>query len=169
MNSTRSLVFIGLLIAIEVVLTRFVAIETAIVRIGFGFIAISLSSILFGPIIGGITAAIADVLGMMIFPKGPYFPGFTLSAFLGGISYGIFLYNKPKSYLNIALSVMIITIFINLGLNTLWISIITGKAYIVLFMARILKEIIVLPLQVFIIYYTWKYVGESIRKKLFAL
>ncbi|HHT51420.1 MAG TPA: folate family ECF transporter S component [Eubacteriaceae bacterium] len=169
MNNTRSLVFIGVLISIEIILTRFFAIETAIIRIGFGFIAVALTSILFGPIIGGIAAAIADVLGMIIFPKGPYFPGFTLSAFLGGITYGVFLYNRPKSYFNIAISVLIITIFVNIGLNTLWISIITGKAYLVLFMARIIKEIIIFPIQIFIIYFTWKYMGEKIQKKLFAL
>lgn len=169
MNKTRSLVFIAILIAIEVILTRFFAIETPIVRIGFGFIAISLSSMLFGPLVGGITAALADVLGMMIFPKGAFFPGFTLSAFLGGITYGVFLYNRPKSWLNIILSVITITLFINLGLNTLWIAMMTGKAYIVLLVPRIIKEIILLPIHILIIHLTWEYVGKNIREKLFVL
>lgn len=98
---TRPMVFIAILVAIEVVLTRFFAIETPIIRVGFGFVPIALSAIIFGPIIGGITAATADVLGMLLFPKGVYFPGFTLSAFLTGLTYGLFLYNKPKSFLTL--------------------------------------------------------------------
>lgn len=165
MNKTRSLVFIALLIAIEVILTRFFAIETPIIRIGFGFIAISLSAMLFGPLVGGMAAAIGDVLGMMIFPKGPFSPGFTLSALLTGMLFGVFLYNKPKSWLNIILASLTITLFIHLGLNTLWIAMMTGKAYIFLLLTRFLKEIIILPIQIVLIYFTWEYVGKNIQKK----
>src|SRR5690554_4416646 len=114
MNKTRRLVFVGILIAIEVIFTRFLSLQTPIVRIGFGFLAVSLTSMLFGPVVGGISAAMGDLLGMMLFPRGAYFPGFTLSAFLGGCIYGLFLYKKPKSLLNIFLAVLIITLFVNL-------------------------------------------------------
>lgn len=166
MIKTRPLVFIAILVSIEVILTRFFAIQTPIIRIGFGFIPIALSAIFFGPVMGGITAALADILGMMIFPKGAYFPGFTLSAFLGGFIYGIFLYNRPKSFLNITLSVLIITFAIHLGLNTLWISILTGKAYTVLILPRIIKEALLLPIQVALIHFTWQYVGKRLGEKL---
>ncbi len=162
---TRPMVFIAILVAIEVVLTRFFAIETPIIRVGFGFVPITLSAIIFGPIIGGITAATADVLGMLLFPKGVYFPGFTLSAFLTGLTYGLFLYNKPKKFFNITLSVLIITLVIHLGLNTLWISILTGKAYRVLILPRIIKELLLIPVQIILIHFSWQYAGRKIREK----
>lgn len=166
MKKTRNMIFIALLIAINVVLTRFVAIQTPIVRIGFGFIPIALSAMFFGPIIGGITAALADIVGMMIFPQGAYFPGFTLTAFLGGAFYGIFLYNKPKTWLNILLAALTISIVANLGLNTLWLSMITGNAAIAIIVPRIIKEIILIPIRTILIYGTWHYIGEYIHNKL---
>lgn len=169
MNKTRTVVFIALLIALNVVLTRFVAIQTPIVRIGFGFIPIALSAMFFGPMIGGITAALSDVLGMLIFPKGAFFPGFTLSAFLGGVIYGLFLYDKPKTWLNIAFSALTISLIVNLGLNTLWISMTTGNTFIAIIVPRIIKEMILIPIRTVLIYMTWHYAGEYIQKKSLSL
>lgn len=166
MNKTRNMIFIALLIATNVVLTRFVAIQTPVVRIGFGFIPIALSAMLFGPMIGGLTATLADILGMIIFPQGAYFPGFTVTAFLGGIFYGLFLHNKPKTWLNILLTALVISIVANLGLNTLWLSMLTGNAFIVLIASRIIKEIILIPIRVVLIYVTWYSVGKYIFNRL---
>lgn len=68
MNKVNKIVYMGLLIALKVILTRFLSIQTPIVRIGFGFLPIAVAGIMFGPIFAGI-AAIADILGMIIFPK----------------------------------------------------------------------------------------------------
>ena len=169
MNKTHNVVFVALLIALNVVLTRFVAIQTPIVRIGFGFIPIALSAMFFGPVIGGITAALSDIVGMLIFPQGAFFPGFTLSAFLGGVIYGLFLYGKPKTWVNIALCALTISIVVNLGLNTLWLTMITGNAFAAIIVPRIIKEIILIPIRTVVIYITWHYVGEYIQKNLLAV
>lgn len=163
MKKTQVLIFIGLLISIKIVLTQFLSIQTPIIRIGFGFIPIALSAIMFGPIWGGITAMLADIIGMLIFPQGAYFPGFTLSAFLGGLIYGLLLYKKPKTILRISIAVFIISLFVDLGLNTLWLSMITGKAAMALLMPRIIKTAIMLPIQIFSIHIFWQYVGSLIQ------
>ncbi|MCR1900269.1 folate family ECF transporter S component [Irregularibacter muris] len=167
MNNTRKMVFVGILIALDVILTRFFSITTPIVRVGFGFVAVSLAAMLYGPIIGGIVGAVADLIGMMLFPQGSYFPGFTVSAFLGGVIYGLFLYKKPKTIINIALTILTITIIVNLGLNTLWLSMLTGNAVLAIITPRIIKQIVLLPIQVITIYITWRYVGEKIEKNYF--
>ncbi|WFD11839.1 folate family ECF transporter S component [Tepidibacter hydrothermalis] len=138
---------LGLLIALQVILTRFMSIHTPIVRIGFGFLPLALTSILYGPWIGGIAAAIADLIGFILFPTGTYFPGFTLTAFLTGFTYGILLHNKPKSHKRLFISVLIVCILLNLGLDTLWLSILMGKGYIALLPTRIIKTIIMIPVQ----------------------
>ena len=78
----KKLIQISLLIAIEVILTRFCSINTPIVRIGFGFLPIAIIAMMYGPLSAGISYAIGDILGMMLFPTGSFFPGFTLTAFL---------------------------------------------------------------------------------------
>ncbi|MHB1391675.1 MAG: folate family ECF transporter S component [Clostridia bacterium] len=164
MSKTKTIAFVGLLVAIEIIFTRFLSFQTPIIRIGFGFIPIAFSAIMFGPAIGGLTGAIADIVGMMIFPKSAYFPGFTLSAFLTGAIYGIFLYRKPVTIVNVSKSVLLITILVDLGLNTLWLSMITGKAAAVLLIPRIYKSLIMLPVQITAIQVLWKYIGRHIDK-----
>ena len=110
--NTKIITELGLLIALQVILTRFMSIHTPIVRIGFGFLPLAMTSILYGPWVGGITAVIADLIGFTLFPTGTYFPGFTLTAFLTGFTYGILFHNKPKSHKRLLLSVFIVCILL---------------------------------------------------------
>lgn len=151
----------GLLISMEIVLTRFFSIQTPIVRIGFGFIPIMIASVMFGPVLGGLTGAFSDILGMMLFPKGTYFPGFTLSAFISGMIYGIILYRSPKNMLRIIIAVSIVVIVVDLGLNTYWLSIITGKGVVALFVPRLIKSIIMLPIQSLLIFSCLKFIPQK--------
>lgn len=149
--NVKKLTVISMLIAVEIILTRFLAITTPIVRIGFGFLPTAVIAIMYGPVYAGLAAAIADIIGMILFPSGAYFPGFTLTAFLTGVTYGIFLHNKKINIINISAAVIVIAIVLNLGLDTVWLQIITGKAYLALFPARIIKCIIVAPVQILLI------------------
>lgn len=165
LKNTRVIVLMGLFIALSVVFTRILRpIELPYVRVSFGFLASSFSAILMGPILSGINGAIADVVGYFLFPSGSaFFPGFTISALMSGIIYGIFLYKKPKSLIRVTLAVLVISIVVDLGLNTLWLSMLYDKAWMVLFVTRILKTAIMFPVQIFFIYIGWKYIGAKIK------
>ena len=152
----KKLVQISLLIAIEVILTRFCSINTPIVRIGFGFLPIAIIAMMYGPLSAGIAYAIGDILGVMLFSTGQFFPGFTLTAFLTGIVYVVFLYNKPKTWPRIIGAVLIVCLVINLGLDTLWLNILMGKGYLALLPTRIIKVAIMIPVQTVIIGIIWK-------------
>jgi len=88
--STRELVNLSLLIALNIVLTRVASIRINIgavegIRIGFGSFPIILAGLIFGPAGGGIVGAIGDIIGYYINPAGAYVPLFTLSAALTGM------------------------------------------------------------------------------------
>jgi ECF transporter S component (folate family) len=164
MKKTRILVFLSLLIAMDILLTHIIpVIQWDVVRISFGFVPESFSSMLFGPWIGGISAVLGDMLGMMIAPKGPYFPGFTLSALLTGIIFGLILYKKPKTILRITLAVLCITLFVDLGLNTYWLAVMYGKGYFALLPTRIVRSAVMLPVQIAVISLMWRYAGKHIE------
>jgi len=164
MKKTKVIVFMSILTALNVLLTHVVPlIQTDFVRISFGFIPLSLGSMLFGPVIGGIGGAVSDLLGMVVAPKGPYFPGFTLSAFLSGAIYGLFLYRKPKNLARISLAVLSVAIFINLGLNTFWLTILQGKGFLALLPARVLQNAATSVVQIVLISLVWRYAGRSIE------
>jgi len=164
MKKTVVMVYMSLFIAMNVLLTHVVPVlKIDTIRISFGFVPVAFSSMLFGPVIGGLGAALADVIGMIIAPKGPYFPGLTLSALLTGVVYGLFLYKRPKTTFRIALAVSIVTVFIDIILNTYWLTFILGQGYFAMLPARIIKNLIMLPVQVVIIKILWNYVGIHIK------
>ncbi|MCX7883501.1 MAG: folate family ECF transporter S component [Caloramator sp.] len=167
MKKTHILVYTSLLISLEIILTRFLSIQTPIVRISFGFIPIMISSVMFGPIIGGITGALSDIIGTFLFSTSGYFPGFTLSAFLSGFIYGVILYNNKFSVKRIVISVLLVSIIVNLGLNTIWLSIITKKAIFTIITLRIIKTAIMIPIQIICINIVLKSLSKYLKKSLY--
>lgn len=149
-NNTKRLVHVALLIAVEIVLSRFCSINTPIVRISLGFIPIAMVGMLYGPIWAGLAAAIGDIIGAVLVPTGAYFPGFTLTAFATGFTYGILLKDQD-SWLRIILAVAIVSIALNLCLDTLWLYILTGQGYMALLPTRVVKCVIMTPVQVVVL------------------
>lgn len=147
---------IALLIALEIVLSRFLSISTPIVKIGFSFVPLSMLAMLYGPFYAASGAAIADIIGAVLFPLGAYFPGYTLTAALTGLTYGLLLYQRPKSWWRILAAVLIVALLLNLGLNTVWIHMTTGKAYMVLLMPRIVKSLAMVPIMTLLIRFAWE-------------
>ena len=147
----RTVTHLALLIALQIVLSRFLSISTPVLRISLGFVPIAIAGMLFGPFSGGLVAATADFLGAILFPIGAYFPGFTLTAFLTGAVYGFFLYQKEKSWIRVVASVLVISLILNLGMNTFWLMVITGKGYLALLPARLMQNIIMIPLQAIVV------------------
>jgi len=154
MKKTQQLLYLSLLIAIEVILTRFLSIQTPIVRIGLGMLPIALMGIMFGPLSAGIGAVIADLIGMILFPKGAYFPGFTFSAFLSGCLLGLILHNK-FSLKRVLLAVFLVSILIHLGLNTIWLSMLMNKGVLAILPSRIIKTLITFVIDSFTIFSVW--------------
>lgn len=142
--NTKSLVAMGVLTAIEIILSRFVSIQAWNIKIGFGFVPVVIAAITLGPIKAGIVGALADFLGANLFPIGTYFPGFTLTAFLSGMVYGLFLH-KRQNYLRIFIAVGVNQIIFSLLINTLWISILYGTAYLPLIATRAIQSVIMIP------------------------
>ncbi len=113
--STTTITKMALFIAISVVLSRFLSFKMIFmgiegVRIGFGSFTIILSGILFGPVSGAIVGALADIIGYMISPLGPYMPHFTLNAALVGFIPGLFLYNSYKRSHDLSIFLLLVVI-----------------------------------------------------------
>ena len=77
---------VAVLLAMEVVLSRFFSIATPITKFSFAFVPLAVCGALFGPVWGGVMGALADLLGAILFPIGPYFPGYTLNNALHGVA-----------------------------------------------------------------------------------
>ncbi len=163
----RVLIQVALLIALEIVLSRFLSIATPIMKIGFGFVPIAICGMMFGPVWAGVAGAAADIIGATLFPIGAFFPGFTLSAALTGIVFGLFLYKKKGGWPQLVAAVAINCLGISLLLNTFWLTILVGKGFMALLPTRILQNMIMIPVQFMVLRLLQKPV-ELFAKKLLA-
>ena len=160
---TRRVVTLALLLALEVILSRFLSISTPVVKIGFSFIPIALVAMLYGPLWAGCTAALADFLGAVLFPIGPYFPGFTLTAFCTGLLFGLFLYKKEARWPRVLLCTVLIAVVLTLGLDLLWMTILYEKAASAFVAARLLKCGVMIPLQTVVITILCRRIADWVR------
>lgn len=144
--NARYISMIGVLVAIEIVLARF-TIHTWNLKIGFSFIPVVVAAIVYGPIAAGLVGAMGDVISAILFPVGAFFPGFTLTAFLTGIVFGIFL-KKKQTIWNVAVSVLIVQMGIGQVINTFFISILYGSPFMALFATRIYQTLAMTVIQI---------------------
>jgi len=144
------LTYLAFLTALEVILSRFLSINFWNVKIGFSFVPIVIAAMLFGPVPAGIVGALGDFLGATLFPIGPYFPGFTFTAFLTGLVFGVFLYKK-QTILRTVSAVLIQQIFLSLLLNTYWISVLYSSPYVPLLKTRLIQVAVLGPVQIIVI------------------
>ena len=126
------------------------------VRIGFSGIPNELVHYLFGPAAGSLFAGALDILKYMIKPVGGFFPGFTLVAMLAGVIYGSFYYRKPLSLGRVFAAHLVVSLVCNVLLNTLCLSLLYGKAFMVLLPPRVIKNLIMWPIDSLIFFHIAK-------------
>lgn len=135
-SSARLLTEMALFIAMVVVIARFISINLPMMRIGFSFIPLMIAAIRLGTIPVMIIGGVADVLGAMLFPSGPFFIGYTISAVLTCAIYGIF-FSGTLTMPKILAGLLLNEFGVSMLLTTLWTSILTGNPYLVALAARI--------------------------------
>lgn len=153
MNKSRKILLCALFIASCIVLGRILLIRTSIVTIGFSFVPIMLAAIILGPKYSTFIAIASDVIGTLLFPTGNYFFGFTITAFLTGLTYGFLLYRREfkvdKGFIiRLIISTVIVTGILNGVLNTIWIIMINQSASKIVIPIRILKQLVMAPIKV---------------------
>ncbi len=151
LKNTNVLTVTAMLCAIAVILGFLKIPVTNLIEIRFGSIPVAIGASLFGPAIGGIIGAASDILGYLVKPTGAFFPGFTISAILSGIIFGVFLYRKT-TLLRIVLAEFVHSFFIGLILNSLWLSMLYGNGFWIVLTNRFLKELIMFPINTVILF-----------------
>ena len=169
MKKIRKIIISALFLAATIVINRFLSINTSILSIGFTFVPLMLSAIILGPKYSTVIAGLADLIGALLFPFGSFFIGYTISALLTGLVYGLFLYNKDEFAVNkkfiirLIICILIVTILINSGLNSLWIILTVKSASIASIPMRLLKNLIMAPIMFITIFSLGKLLTKQIN------
>ena len=156
---THNLVLCGLMAALAVVLNYTTSIFiTPNIRIGFSGLPNRVVEYLFGPWVGAVFGAALDILKYLLKPDGgAFFFGYTFNVMVAGVIYGSVLYKKPVRLWRILIAEFLVKAIVNCGLNTLWL------AFMAILPARALKNVIMLPIDAAILFFTLTFVTKLVN------
>lgn len=155
MRRSKKIILTAVLLALLVVLSRFLSIKTPLMKISFAFVPTMLCATWLGWKWTVLLNLLGDLIGATLFPTGPFFMGYTISTAIAGFIYGVLLYQKTghsltqkQLIMRAIIATVLVAIIVNMGLNTLWTSITSGKAFWPLLGTRIVKQLLMVPIHV---------------------
>ncbi len=155
LKNVRNLCVIAMLIALDLVLKLTVSIKISnYMTISFAFIAMAAIGMLYGPTVGFTAGMITDILGYIIKPDGAFDIRFTLIEALGGLLYGLFLYNAKNDkwlIVRIVSAKATVVVICNLLLTNWAISALYGSGFMAILPARIIKNLAQFPVDVILL------------------
>ena len=161
----RVVTFCGMMCAAAMALNMVASVSLGpYIRIGFSGLPNQVVAYLFGPAVGGIFGAALDIIKYLIKPEGAFFPGFTVSAALGGIIYGAFLYRRKLAIARVFAAQLTVKVFVNLLLNTLWLNMLYGKGFMAILPGRAVSNAVMLPIDTAIMFLMLQAVDWMVKK-----
>ena len=164
-KDVRALSCCGIFAALSIALKFTASIDIGeYIRIGFSDLPGVAVSVLFGPAVGGFFWGVLDILKYIVAPTGPFFPGFTVSAVMNGILFGMVCYPGAVSVSRIFGAELLSKAFVSVGLNTFWLSLLYGGAFVVILPARVLTNLIMLPIDTAMAFIVLRFVERLWRQ-----
>lgn len=162
MSNIKKLLLASFFLATSIVLSRFLSIKTPILTISFSFVPLMLCAMLLDFKWAMLVGTLSDLIGALLFPFGAYFFGYTLSACLSGLIYGLLInitnknWSNKKLIIRLLISSLLVSFLINGCINTLWIYLTTKSAFKVIVPVRIAKQLIMVPIKIIVMYALYK-------------
>ncbi|MDR1468826.1 MAG: folate family ECF transporter S component [Spirochaetaceae bacterium] len=170
MPKVKQLVLAGLLLAVAIVFRQFLRIPiTPTLRLTLSFVPYILAGWLLGPVWAGVVGVVGDILGMVLFPTGAFFPGYTFNELLTCLIYGFFLFNRPvdrRLFVRLVISLVLVHLVVQLGLNTLWLSVQAKQAFIVLLPPRVIANIARFPIELAAMFFLLRLIEKPVDRYL---
>ena len=156
LRNVRALTLAGLVCAAAIVLESMpIYLMGPTLKIYFSFLVVGLGCACYGPVVGMMAGGIIDTVGFLLAGYGePYFPGYLLSAVLSGLIYGVMLYRREPTVLRLIVLRLLINYGSNVLLGSVWKAMLYGKGYLYYFTYGMVKNTVLLPLEVFLMWVT---------------
>lgn len=151
LKSLRRLVFAALMCALSIVVGALYVTVGDNLRVYFTFFISAVGCAVYGPVMGALVAAVTDTLNFMLFPSGPYFPGYLLSEMVAAMVYGLLLYRRKITVLRLFTAKFLVNYLVNVGMGSLWSQMLYGKGYLYYLVKSLVKNSLLLPLEVMVL------------------
>jgi ECF transporter S component (folate family) len=120
--SVLNLCMLAVLLALHLVMARFLSVNVGVnMKFNFSFVSIALAGYMFGVTGGVFVAGAGDIIGALLFPTGPFYLGFTVTAIIRGMAYGFALKGKYSQVKTLAI-ITPVSSFCTLILNSFWLQ-----------------------------------------------
>lgn len=118
----RDVAVMGLLAALNVALGEVVRVPVIpnVLVLSLGFLPLAAAGMLYGVTPAVAVAVVGDVLGALLFPSGSFYFGYTLTAFVTGLFYGLFLHKRDCGVWRALLCQALVSLVCFAFLNSLW-------------------------------------------------
>lgn len=163
-NALKKLVLAALFVALDLLFTRVfcVYLMGGAERVSLQTLASAVCGWALGPWWGAGVAAAADLLGSAVGTSGlSFFPGFTLTAALRVLTYGLLLYRKPVTFPRCLAASAAVSILWGLLLNAVWLSFYMGKNFWAWTVAKAPLKLLLVPVYGYLIYLTLRGLQKS--------
>lgn len=164
MRETKKIVLMAFLMAIQIVISFIFLPVGENLKIYFTFIIVMIAAIIFNGYEVLIYAVIEDNIAFFLYPQGAYFFGYTISAVLGIMIYHLFLHDKVNIK-RICLAKILVNLFVNVLLGSLWSMILYSKGYLYYLASSLVKNTLMLPLEIIIFIVIYKLIGPLLYKE----
>ena len=168
LKNTRTLVFAALILALRIAMKPLKIPIAADVNVTFGFIVNALGSMVYGPVVALISGAISDTLGYLVAPSGVYYFPFIILEMAGSFIFAIFLYSTDITPSRLILSKFCVNLFVNILLNEpimiRYYQLFFTSAYQPFVWIRIVKNIVMLPLESLVLMIVFRSVIPALSK-----
>ena len=168
LKNTRTLVFAALVLALRIAMKPLKIPVAADVNITFGFIVNALGSMVYGPVVALFAGALSDTLGYLIAPSGAYFFPFIVLEMAGSFIFALFLYSTDISPVRLILAKFCVNLFVNILLNEpimiRYYQLFFTSAYQPFVLIRIVKNIVMLPIEALILMVVFRTVIPALSR-----
>ena len=150
---TRNLVFAALMVAMARVLALIPSIPIAHTRLSFSFPARAMCALVCGPVAGMVYGFVEDILGFILQPTGEFFFGYTISTMAGMLVYALCFYRRRVTVVRIVAANVLVNIFVNAMLGSLWTMMIRGGGYFGWFVPSLTKNLVTIVPKSVVLYF----------------
>ena len=165
LKNVRYLAFLGMMIALKYILSLIRIPISDNLNIMFTFIPEAIEAMVVGPCAAMISGAIYDTLSGFLSGYGPYFPGYLVSKLIAALIYSFFYYRTRITVAKTAFAKALVNYGVNVGLGALWSSILYGKAFLYYASTSAVKNTILLPFEIIILYALMKALVPVLSRK----